>query len=199
MVAGANQPVTVYVKAVPFGLPCGIRVFLTSDVAGAIIKAQSSIVSFAAAWGQQSVAASLVAPAAGTYYVFVAGYISDTQVGVWASGTVNVVLLPFQYSNPYITERGGFLYLTFWITITNPNNVAIDKTFYLWGSVLDMWKNVFIDQIIDQKVGNFPALSSITTPFKEISQAWGNMVEKMWVVDDKGMVSAVVYSPSPPD
>lgn len=88
LTAGATQTATVPIRIVPSGLSCGIRVFLTSDAAGAIIKAQSSIVSFSSTGSLQSVVAPLVAPAVGTYYVCVAVLIHGISVGVWASGTV---------------------------------------------------------------------------------------------------------------
>jgi len=141
LVAGANQTAAVPVKVIPSGLPCGAQVFLTLDAAGANVKAQSVIFSFVSTGSLQLVAVPLVAPAAGTYYVFVAIYINGIDVGVWASGTVVVIATAVEITNITVnptsltSARGEYetsLGLGFWgdpftisITYYNPFDFEI--------------------------------------------------------------------------
>lgn len=91
LVAGANQLASVPIKVVPSGLSCGAKVFLALDSAGAIIATQSAVMPFGSTGSQQTVAAPLIAPAAGSYYVFVPVYINGILAGVWSSPSVAVV------------------------------------------------------------------------------------------------------------
>lgn len=91
---------------------CGLQVYLTSDSAGASVKAQSSIVSFNSTGSQQIVAAPLVAPVAGTYYVFVVVYFKGISVGIWSKGTVIVASQTLELSLVNIPEIAWSIYWT---------------------------------------------------------------------------------------
>jgi hypothetical protein len=138
LVAGANQTATVPITVRPSGLSCGVQVFLTSDAAGTIIKAQSTIKPFSSMSSLQSVAATLTAPVAGTYYVFVAVYIAGVLIGVWINGTV-MVSAPtplWTYSSPAIDANwqvgvSYFNWIRYRCQITNPSSQAVAKAISL--------------------------------------------------------------------
>lgn len=86
----ARVPITI----LPSGQACSLQVLLTSDAAGLKGVGQSNVPTFSSTGAAQNVTATLTAPAAGTYYVFVAVYVSGILVGVFPQGADNVVIVP---------------------------------------------------------------------------------------------------------
>jgi hypothetical protein len=137
--SNASVPVTV----LPSSQSCSVQVFLTPDLAGANIVAQSPVVPFTSTGSLQTIAAALVFPnTAGTYYVFVAVYVAGVLVGVWTNGTVKA-LLPCSFGVPTVHD------------IWNCNNSVIwnvwatmsDNGQYSWSGIYSIPYNTWVQYL----------------------------------------------------
>ncbi len=81
----AAVPITI----IPTGQACSLQVILTNDEAGVSLAGQSVITNFTSTGSLQTVNATLTAPAAGSYWVWVAVFVNGIMLrrALWKCAT----------------------------------------------------------------------------------------------------------------